>query len=110
MQILATPTRPHTTAKTTLDGQDFVLTWEWNMRLGWLLGLADQDGSTIFSPRRLVPNWDLLYVCTDPRRPRGMLLCIDSVADAEPPTYESLGLRHQLVYVTEAEVKELRDG
>ncbi len=107
MIAIRTPeSKPFTKQRVTLDGQDFVLTFEWNMRSGWYLGLADQDGVSIFAPKKMVPDWDLLEFETDDRRPRGALFLADTSGRGEKATYESLGLQHLLIYATEAEAAE----
>lgn len=99
--------RPFATFKAELDGASYIVRLEWNMRCGWFIGLSDQDGVVIFSPKRMVPNWDLLGNVTDARRPRGQLVCFDTTGAGDPPGYDDLDKRHLLVYVTEAEKLEI---
>ena len=98
---------PFFTLRTTLDGAEYVLRFEWNMRRGWFLGLSDQDGDVIFQPKRLVPSWDLLAHCVDTRRPRGGLMAVDTTGADETAQFDDLGTRHLLVYLTEAELEAL---
>lgn len=99
----------HTTQRVTLEGEDFYVRLDWNMRSGWYLGLSDQAQDPIFSPKKIAANWDLLGSCSDDRRPRGALYCFDTRAEttSKKPSFEELGTRHVLVYFTEAEVEEL---
>lgn len=109
MEQIQLPTiTPFFTLKATLDGASYLLRFEWNMRCGWFIGLSDQDGVAIFSPKRMVPDWDFLQHETDPRRPRGALLVRDTSGLGEPAVFEDFGTRHILVYATEAEMDELR--
>lgn len=93
---------PFSSRRVTLDGAEFILRLEWNMRGGWYIGLSDQAESVIFAPRKLVPNWDLLRYVTDSRRPRGQLYCLDMSGAGARPEYDSLGSTHQLVYIPAA--------
>lgn len=101
---LPVPPVPFYTVRATMDGADFYLKFEWSQRYGWFMGLADATESTIFSPRRLVTNRDLLKYCTDERKPPGALVCWDSTGDGLDPGYEDLDVRHFLLYYDEAEV------
>lgn len=99
--------KPFFTMRVVLDGAEYVLRFEWNMRCGWFIGLSDQDDVTIFSPKRMVPDWDYLRHETDPRRPRGVLMVVDTTGSGEPAGYDDFGTRHLLCYMTEDEKNEL---
>lgn len=101
--------KPHTVQRVTLEGTDYYVRLDWNMRSGWYLGLSDQDEVPIFSPKKIVANWDMLGSCSDDRRPRGALYCLDTKAQvtSKQPSFEELGSRHKLVYFLESEVEEL---
>lgn len=115
MLILRVPTKqdgtnkPHTLQRVTLDGSDYFVRLDWNMRSGWYFGLSDQDQVAIFSPKKVTSNWDMLGSCADDRRPRGALYCLDTKSSitSKKPSFEELGVRHKLVYFTELEVVEL---
>lgn len=101
---LPKPAVPFYSVRATLDGADFYLDFEWSMRFGWFMGMRDATGSTIFSPRRLVVNRDLLKGQTDARKPPGALLLVDSTGLRKEPGYEDLDVRHFLVYYLEEEL------
>ncbi len=94
MRKIPTSTDVLYTQVTTLDGQDYVLTFALNLRDGrWYLNLADQDGVTIASNIPMVVNWDLLNRVLDVRRPPGKLFCVDPLganADPDPGTAPTL--------------------
>lgn len=82
--------RPFTKQRVTLDGKDYVLRLQWNSRSGWYLGLADQDDSPIFQPRKLVVRWDMLQAHRhDERCPPGGLFAVD-LDGAGRPEYGDL--------------------
>jgi hypothetical protein len=93
---------------TTLDGRNYLLTFEWNQRDGgWYLALADAQGSVIATGRRLSTGFPLLREVRDARRPPGELVVADTLAsdtrEPDDPTFASLGARHVLVYLAAGE-------
>lgn len=100
--------KPFFARRVTLDGDDYQIRFEWNMRAGWFVALADADGVPIFAAKRIVPGWDLLRGSSDARRPRGGLYVVDSVGTNAQPGFTDLGTRHDVVYITEAELAALR--
>jgi hypothetical protein len=96
---------PSYTLRVPIDGADFVLRFEWMERAGWFVGMDDALGVTIFSPKRIVADWDLLQDVTDNRRPRGVLMGIDTTKYGLDPIYEDLGQRVVLVYFEEGELE-----
>jgi hypothetical protein len=62
----------------TLDGTEYILHIEWNMRGGWFLGLNDANDDPLFQPRAMVVGIDLLKAArADARCPPGQLLVVD---------------------------------
>ena len=97
------------TQRTTLDGRDYQLTFQWNGRMGrWTFALADQDGDPIRSGMVLTTNWPLLRGLQDDRAPTGVLAVIDMQERAEDPGFKDLGDRHLLMYFDAAEVAAAR--
>jgi hypothetical protein len=93
------------TQRTTLEGRDYLLTFEWLQRGGhWLLSIADQDGVPIASGLWLLTNWPLLRGVRDPRRPPGELMVQDTLSRAEDPGFTDLGERFALAYYTADEL------
>lgn len=112
---LPTPPKPFYSQRVTLDGADFTLTFEWNMRSGWYLSMADANDEVIFSGTKLVVNWNLLRTVTDERKPPGMLKLIDTATDditgeAADPGYYDLDQRCKLIYLSADELAELIAG
>ncbi len=85
---------------TSLGGQDFIMTFEWNAReSAWYLDVADQDDVPIFTAVKVVVNWPLASRCVDPRRPRGVLIAIDSTGAGLDPLQDDLGKRVELFFI-----------
>ncbi len=85
---------------TSLGGQDFIMTFEWNAReSAWYLDVADQDDIPIFTAVKVVVNWPLAARCVDPRRPRGVLIAIDSTGAGLDPLQDDLGKRVELFFI-----------
>ena len=109
MEVPCTPDgASHWTQRTTLDGRDYLLTFDWNQRDGsWSLAVADQDGATRATGRRLSTGFPLLREVRDARRPPGELVVVDTLAsdtrEPEDPSFASLGARHVLVYLAAGE-------
>ena len=94
------------TQRTALDGRDYVLSFDWNGRMGrWMFSLADASGAAIRSGMILHVNTRLLRGVVDTRRPPGELAVLDARGrnDAEPG-FADLGARFQIVYLTAAEL------
>lgn len=75
----------------TLDGSEYILHIEWNMRGGWFLGLSDANDSPIFQPRAMRVGVDLLKASrADARCPPGQLLVVDFSKSGLEPGYLDL--------------------
>lgn len=105
MTVLDIPIQPiirargSATMRTRLDGSDYVLTFQWNQRLGrWSMDIADQDSDPIASGIVLVADFPLLSLVTDERAPPGTLAIYDTQSPNIDPTLDSLGTRHHLMY------------
>lgn len=94
------------TQRSTLDGTEYVLTFDWLQRLGlWSLTLADTDGVPIRGGVLLTLGTLLLRGVSDARRPPGDLVVIDATGvDDLDPGFSDLGSRFLLVYADKAEV------
>lgn len=110
MTIYAIPTStdpeiPAYVQRTTLDGRDYGLTFQWNARdLHWYLSIADADGAPIVTGVRLVLGMDPLRRCADPRRPPGALLLVDVAGLGRDPGLTDLGAGVFLCYYDAVEV------
>ena len=109
MPFLTTPETvvPFMTQRVALDGVDYFVRIEWNMRSGWYLGLSDAKGVVIFHPKKLVADRDIMRSVTDARRPPGKLALIDLSGRGLEVAYEGLGSTHKIAYFSEAEIAEL---
>jgi hypothetical protein len=75
----------------TLDGTDYTFRFQWNMRSGWYIGLADSSDTPIFSPRKLVVGVNFLdSVRFDARTPPGDLIAVDVTGQSVDPGYLDL--------------------
>ncbi len=108
-EIIVAKDQPFHSLKVELDGTNYILVLEWNMRSGWYLGLKDAAGDTIFDPKKLVEGSDILRGQTDPRCPPGKLAVIDGSGLGTRPGYESFESSHYLVYLSLDEIEDLLD-
>lgn len=89
----------HFSQITTLSGQDFVLTFQWNSReAAWYLDIADQDELPIVTSRKVTVGFPLITRCVDVRQPKGMLMAVDTTGKEQDPGFDDFGTRVQLVY------------
>jgi hypothetical protein len=87
-----------------LDGQDYVMTLQWNQRArSWTLDVKDVDSSLIVAGVKLVPFWPLLRLVTDERKPPGTLMLWNPDGGQAYPTLTGLGTTSKLVYYEAAE-------
>lgn len=95
--------------RVTLDGADYVLDFEWNMRSGWYMGLSAvaRDGEVVelFAPRRMLSNRNLISGTTSDLRPRGALVALDLTGQGAPASKTDFGTQVELIYLTEEEVE-----
>jgi len=98
-------------ARATLDDREYTLQFQWNQRDGWYLGMLDANGNTLFSPRKLVLDWDILRSLRwNDAVPQGSLIAVDLESSGVKPGYLELATslssddgRVLVVYFTEAE-------
>ncbi len=99
----------HWTQSTALDGVDFILTFDWNQRMGrWSLTLATGQGVVLRAGVVLNVGTLLLRGLTTPGRPAGELVVVDTLGRGDiEPGFADLGARFELVYFDAAEVRGL---
>ncbi len=93
--------------KIELGGVFYLIRIRWNSRTeSWFLHVFDADGNPLVTGKRLVPNYPLMEIHTD--KFSGELMVIDKQNDLTNAviTYENLGRRFLLVYLS----KEEADG
>ncbi len=98
----------HYRQSTPLDGQIFVLYFDFNTRdSNWYLSIHDSDDVPIVGAisRKLVVNYPVIQRVYDPRRPAGELLVVSQI-DADPGLMD-LGNGTILSYIPEADVETL---
>lgn len=115
MSIRIVPTRSNGSAhyrqSTPLDGQVFVLHFNFNTRDGnWYLSVHDNDDEPILGAigRKLVVNYPVLTRCYVDTRPPGELI-VQSATTGDPGLFD-LGDGTLLVYITEADMATLKAG
>lgn len=101
-------TDSHYEQRISLDGQDFIFTFQYNQREEkWYFDLADQNEEQIVSGLKIVPGLDFLRCVTDLRKPPGVLVAIDLPATGQTlqpsfdPKITELGDRVRLYYIGE---------
>ncbi len=95
---------------TTLDGTDYVVTFNTNWRENTInVSLALTDGTVLCSGIKLVCNYPLLQKYPDPRVPNGELFCIALTSDDSPPGPTDLldGGRCILIYGSKSDFPNL---
>lgn len=95
---------PSYSQRTTLDGREYVLEFDWSERAGaWYLRLLDVDRIALTGRKRVVLNTDLLRLHRRTEGvPPGRLVALDLSGSGLPPAFDELGSRVVLLY-TEAE-------
>lgn len=81
-------------SRTTLDGRDFNLRFQWNQyESRWALSIFDETGDVLLAGGlKLVCNVPLLRAYHyDERLPPGELVVVDQTLDGSPPGLEDLG-------------------
>jgi hypothetical protein len=93
------PEYASTVQRTALDGRDYILRLQWNMREGkWYLSLSDQDDVPLAMGLKVTARRLLLVRVTDERRPPGEIMCSDLAGDGADPSLYSFGVTHELLY------------
>lgn len=121
---------PHFTVVTELDGTLYRLEFRWNTReSAWYMHMYDAGEVLIQGSLKCVVGWPLGSLeCTDPRRPLGTLVLIDTANSERDPTwtdgrdvynldtvtripgYGDLGDRVRLRYWTLADMQVVASG
>lgn len=96
---------PFVSIRTNLDGAEYLLTVEYNMRSGWYVGVTAPDGEVLCRPRKLQPFVNVLSGLTSTKRPPGVLTLVPLNRDDDKPLLADLGRSHYLVYATAAEME-----
>jgi len=87
--------------RTSLDGHEYVLTFDWNERSSaWFFSLADTDETPLLSGKKITVGTDLLGALLGPARPPGQIICLEVSGLPVDPGLTSLGDTHELLYVT----------
>lgn len=102
--IIPTPSgdQPFAEQRSTLDGRDYVLTFQWSAREErWFLSVADESNDPIASGLKIVANVPLGRRVRDARWPPGWIIALSE--NDEAPLLDELGGRVVLYYYDEAE-------
>ncbi len=96
---------PFSNLRLLLDGAEYTVRCEYNMRSGWYVGVTSPDGTVLSRPRKAVPYVPLLAGIVSEQRPRGKLLVVTLDAnDTSKPSLADMGRTHFLAYIPEAEL------
>ena len=92
-----------------LDNRPFTLIWKWNYRgQYWSVEFWTREDVLIHGGIKVVPDYDLLHNTRHiPELPQGAFMVIDTTESSEAIVFADLGVRLQIVYITEDEVAEL---
>lgn len=84
---------------TDLSGVRYVFRFYFNERdQSWAIDMMDPTESPIMHGMRAITHYDLLAQVTDPRKPLGYLMLIDTSGKYLPPGRNDLGARVKLTY------------
>lgn len=91
-----------------LDNRPFTLIWKWNFRgQYWSVEFVTREDVLIHGAVKVVPDYDLLHNMRHiAELPQGALMVIDTTESADAIVFADLGVRLQIIYITEAEVAE----
>jgi hypothetical protein len=92
-----------------MDGVEYLLDFAWNTRDSrWYVSIKDADGVSLVESCAVVVDYPLFRKYASARLPPGYLMAIDTSGAGEDMTeMEDLGVRVQLVYLSEDEVSAL---
>lgn len=94
---------PAYTISVTLGGVPYLFTFKWNVRGAYYtLDILTRDAVLLIGGLKVVINSGLTRKFPSIELP-GELMAIDSSGENSPITFEDLGERVELVYLTEAE-------
>lgn len=91
------------------DGRTYQVQLEWLRYEGyWMLSWSDVAGDPILAGLRVIANFNMFYPYSDPRLPRGSLICHDTQNKKAPPGRDDWRERHILLFVppTAAEAED----
>lgn len=99
---------PYFDLQVPLDGVTYTIEFRWNKRnQAWYLNLWDESEQTLYlAGQRLVAMYPLGAWVTG-RQPPGVLYVLDTSGLGDDPGLGDLGVRHQLYYITAADLAPL---
>lgn len=91
-----------------LDNRPFTLIWKWNYRgQYWSVEFWSREDELLHGAIKVVPDYDLLhYTRHIAELPQGALMVVDTTEAPEAIVFADLGVRLQIIYITEAELAE----
>lgn len=101
---------PHFEFSSSLDGQPFVLRFDWNSRDACWYGSVyadDEDRTPIVTGKRISVPCRLLHRARGETRPAGEIVILDTGGTDTDPGRDDLGVRVAVYYVDEAGVAAL---
>lgn len=95
-----------------LDGAFYGLRFWHNGRADrWFLSLLDDEGALIAATLAISANMPInAHLVNLAGAPPGYLVCNDTQGRGQDPQADDLGVRHEIVYLTAAEVADLGAG
>ena len=92
-----------------LDLRPFTMIFKWNYRgQYWTVEFWTREDVLIHGAIKIVLEYDLLqYTRHIAELPQGKLVVIDTTETGDPIVFADLGVRLDLVYITEADLAEL---
>jgi hypothetical protein len=106
-QVSLVPSVAQYELRTDLEGAEYTLKMRYADRLGvWLMDLEDENGEPIITGAWCLLNVRLLKGNTVATRPPGDLVFVSTSQDGREATFDNMGTRVELIYLTAAEVVE----
>jgi hypothetical protein len=99
-KILTSQTIPYYSEKVDLDGENFILTFKWNVREeAWYFSIYQEDETPVAVGIKLVTGWNPIRRLSGSDRPLGIFYTYDTTETDTEPSFSTLGTQVQLLYV-----------
>lgn len=109
--INADPTLPFYTQRTSLDGREYILDIQFNQRENrYYMNLRDETGALIAGGLKLIANFPINRLISDPRAPGGAIYALDTSGRGQDPGEGDLGRRVLLIYIESDDIQASLEG
>jgi hypothetical protein len=110
-QISTSQTIPYYSEIVELDGENFILTFKWNVREeAWYFSIYQEDETPVLVGVKLVTGWNPIRRLSGSDRPLGIFFTYDTTETDTEPSFSTLGTQIQLLYADADKVAELESA